>query len=131
MDIMLKASAGVLIALVLCQLLNHKDKNIAILLVITVCCMVIGAVLQYFKPVLTLLEKLESIGNLNSDIVKIMLKATGIGLLAEITSLICNDAGDASLGRAIQIMASGVILWICIPVFTELITLVENILGAV
>ena len=131
MDILLKASAGVLIALVLSQLLNKSDKNISVLLVIVVCCMVIGAAAQYIQHLITFLHKLELLGNLNSEAVKIMFKAVGIGLLAEVVSSICTDAGNAVLGRAVQLLSSVVILWICIPVFTDLITLAESILGGV
>lgn len=129
MDILLKASAGVLIALVLSQLLNKSDKNISTLLIIVVCCMIIGAASQYVHHLFTFLHKLEVIGNLNSEVVKIMFKAVGIGLLTEVVSLICTDAGNSVLARSIQLLSSVIILWICIPVFTELITLAENILG--
>ena len=131
MDILLKATAGVLIALVLCQILNKKDKNIATLLVIAVCCMVVGAAYGYIDQLLDFFEHLESLGNLNPDLLKIMLKAAGIGLLAELTSLICTDAGNGALGKSVQILSSVVILWMCIPVFTELMTLIENVMGAI
>ena len=131
MDILLKAIAGVLIALVLCQILNKNDKNIATLLVIMVCCMVVGAAYKYIEHLLAFFEQLEALGNLNADLLKIMLKAAGIGLLAELTILICADAGNGAMGKSVQILSSVVILWMCIPVFTELIALIEDVMGAV
>lgn len=131
MDIFLKAVAGVLIALVICIVLAKQGKDMSLLLSILVCCMVVTAAITYLQPVIDFFRRLQSIGNLDSEIVSILMKAVGIGFLAEITSLICSDAGSASLGKGLQILATCVILWISIPLFNELIELIENILGAV
>ena len=101
------------------------------LLTIGVCCMVMLAAVTYIKPIADFLERLQTIGNLDGDIFKILLKAVGIGLLAEFTSLICADAGNASLGKATQLMATAAILWISIPLLERLLELIDNILGAI
>ena len=49
----------------------------------------------------------------------------------EITSLICTDAGNAALGKSVQILATCGILWLSIPLFTSLIDLLNKILGEV
>lgn len=131
MDGFIKAIAGVLIAIVLGLVLSKQGKDISALLTIAVCCMVITAAVTYLRPVVDFFEKLESIGQLDSGMLTILLKAVGIGLLAEVTSLICADAGNAALGKTLQIFASAVILWISIPLLTSLINLVEEILGEI
>lgn len=131
MDIFIKAAAGILVTVVLGLTLAKQGKDISVLLVIAVCCMVFAAAFHYFEDVVDFLEKLEDVGQLNSQMLTILLKAVGIGILAEIIGLICTDAGNAALGKVLQILASAVILWLSIPLFTELIGLAENILGAV
>lgn len=131
MDGFIKAIAGVLIATVLGLVLSRQGKDITALLTIAVCCMVITAAATYLRPVVEFFEKLESIGKLDSGMLTILLKAVGIGLLAEVTNLICADAGNAALGKTLQILASAVILWISIPLLTSLIDLVEEILGEI
>ena len=64
-------------------------------------------------------------------LIAILLKAVGIGILSEITCMICTDSGNAALGKVIQFLTSAVILWLCIPLFTQLIELIEGVLGAV
>jgi len=131
MDIFIKAAAGVLVAVVLILTLSKQGKDISLLLTIAVCCMVMLAAVTYIKPVADFLERLQMIGNLDGDIFKILLKAVGIGLLAEFTGLICTDAGNASLGKATQLMATAAILWISIPLLERLLELIDNILGAI
>ena len=131
MDIFLKASAGILITVVLCLALSKQGKDISLLLTIAVCCMVVTAAITYLQPIIDFFQKLNSISQLDSSIVNILLKAVGIGLLAEITGLICKDAGSAALGKTIQILATAVILWLSLPLFNELIELIDGILGAI
>ena len=131
MDIFVKAAAGVLVAVVLILTLSKQEKDLSLLLTIAVCCMVMLAAVTYIKPIADFLERLQTIGNLDGDIFKILLKAVGIGVLAEFTSLICADAGNASLGKATQLMATAAILWISIPLLERLLELIDNILGAI
>lgn len=131
MDTFLKALAGVLIALVLYLILTKQNKDISALLTVMICCMIAAVAVRYLDPVFAFFNKLESIGKLDSDMLQMLLKAVGIGLLAEVTGLICADAGNAALGKTLQILASCTILWLSLPIFTSLIELVEEILVSI
>lgn len=130
MDIFIKATAGVLITLILCLIISKQGKDMATLLVLAVCCMVLTAAITYLKPVLDFFQKLESIGNLDSGLVKTLLKAVGIGLLAEIAGLVCSDSGNSAMGKVLHILASAAILALSVPIFTQLLELIETILVA-
>jgi hypothetical protein len=54
----------------------------------------------------------------------------GIGILSEISALICADAGNSSLGKALQILGGTAMLWLSLPVFRTLVDLIRSILGA-
>lgn len=131
MDVFLKACVGILITVVLSLVLSKQGKDISLLLTVAVCCMVVTAAITYLQPVIDFFRELRSIGQLDSNMLNVLLKAVGIGLLAEITSLICTDAGSAALGKTLQILATAVILWLALPLFNELIELIDTILGAV
>lgn len=131
MDILLKAVAGALVAVVLALSLSKQGKDVSILLVLAVCCMVFAAAGEYLSPVLDFFQKLEDVGKLDRQMLRILLKAVGIGILSEITGLICADAGYGALGKALQILTSAVVLWLALPLFTQLIDLAQEILEAV
>lgn len=130
MNIFIKCAAGVLIAVVLILTLSKQGKDISLVLTIAVCCMVLCAAITCLQPVVDFLTRLQSIGQLDSETLTILLKAVGIGFVAEITGLICADSGNASLGKALQLLATATILWISIPLLNELIELIDDILGA-
>ena len=127
----IKAVAGILITVVLCLTLAKQGRDISLLLSVFVCCAVIAVALTYLKPVIDFIRRLQTLGQLDGDMMEILLKAVGIGLLAEITGLMCADAGNASLGKGLQILASCVILWISIPMLESLLELIDNLLGAI
>lgn len=130
MEIFIKAAAGVLIAAVISLILSKQGKDFSVLLIIIVCCMVAATAMTYLQKIISFLQLLQQKGNLNGELIAILLKSVGIGILSQITSLICTDSGNAALGKVIQLLSTCVILWLCIPLFTELLELVEGVLGA-
>lgn len=131
MDIFLKAAAGVLMAVIFILVLSKQGKDLGVVLIISVCCMVICAAVNFLQPVKELLTNLQTVGQLKSDTLTIILKAVGIGLITEVTCLICSDAGNAALGKTLEFLSSAVILWLSIPLLNELLELLDNILGAI
>ena len=124
-----KIIAGALIAVVLGLSLRQQGKDIALLLSIAACCMVVIAGVQYIKPIITFLENLQTLADLQDTSFQILLKAVGIGLVAEIAILICSDSGNAALGKSIQILTTGVLLWLSLPLMNALLEMVQKILG--
>lgn len=131
MNVFLKVIAGVLIALILGIVLEKPGKDLALLLVLVACTMVLIAAINYLQPVMEFVQRLQSIGKLDPEILEILTKVVGIGLIAEITALICTDAGNGALGKTLQILAAAVILWLSIPILNQLLSLIETILGEI
>lgn len=124
-----KATALVLIAGVLSLTLKNQDKEYALLLSIAACLMVTAITVKYLKPVFAFLKELETLGDLRGDMLAILIKALGVGLASEIASVICTDAGNASLTKAIQLLGGAVILYLSVPMFTALMDLIQKIVG--
>lgn len=120
---------GVLIAVIMSLTLSKLNKDISALLGIGVCCMVMVAMAAYLEPVIDFVNQLQQTGNLDLSMLKIMLKASGIGIVAEIAGLICSDSGNAALGKAIQVLSAAVVLWLSVPMFQSLLELVQRMLG--
>lgn len=129
MDSVLKAVAVILVAVVMWIILSKQGKEYALVLSIGACCLVFLIMFRFLEPVLDLLRQLQVLGKLQSEWLSIMLKSVGIGMVVEIGMLICSDAGNAALGKTLQIMGSVAVLWLSIPLMNSLIKLLEQILG--
>lgn len=124
-----KAAALALIAAVLSLTLKNQDKEYALLLSVAACLMVTAITVTYLKPVFAFLKELETLGDLRGDMLANLIKALGVGLASEIASMICTDAGNASLTKAIQLLGGAVILYLSVPMFSALIDLIQKIVG--
>lgn len=131
MTYFLQATALVLVAAILCLTIGKQGKDFSILLTIAVCCMVLILGAAYLEPVLDFLQNLESMGQLDSSLIDVLFKVVGIAMLSEIAGMICTDAGNASMGKALHILGTAVILWLSIPIFNALLELIGQILGEV
>lgn len=129
MDRFLQATAGVFAATVLWIILSKQGKEYALILSLGACCLVLLVAFRFFQPVVELLRRLESMGNLQPEWLNVMLKALGVGLIVEMSSLICADAGNAALSKTMQILGAIAVLWLSIPLINSLIELLQQILG--
>ena len=131
MDLFFKATAAVLLSVILFLILNPHCKELGILITLVVCCMVAITAGQFIQPVVGFLDTLQQVGDLDNAYLSVLLKVVGIGFLSEVAALVCTDAGNATLGKTLQMLAACVILWLSIPLLDSLLELIQDILGEV
>lgn len=126
-----QGAAAVLLATLVCLVLDKQGKDFTIVISICVCSMVMALGAAYLEPVLDFLRQLETLAQLEGSMISILFKVAGIGILSEIAGMICSDAGNASMSKVLHILATAVILWLSIPIFNEMLDLIQDILGEV
>ena len=126
-----KAGAGVLVTVILCLILGRQERDLALMLSMAAAAMVGLLFAEYLEPVVEFMEELKQRGQLNGDMVAILLRAAGIGIVTEITANVCKDGGSGALGEGMKMLGSGVILWLSLPLFTALLNLMQRILGGI
>lgn len=131
MDNIIKSICIALLAVVICLFLTKQNKDIAIIISLMACCGIMLYAMGYLEAILIFMDDLKALGNLDAGFFGILLKAVGIGLISEIASMLCMDAGYSALGKTVQIMSACCILWISLPLFSSLLELLNNILGEV
>lgn len=131
MDIFLKLTAGILLTTVICVLLQKKGADTAMLVSMAMCSMAVLASISFLQPIIDFCNRLQQLGKLDGNILNILLKAVGIGMIAQIAGLVCNDAGHQTLGKTLNFIAAAATLWITLPLFEELVTLLDTVLGAI
>jgi len=127
----LRWTAVVLIGLVLSLVVGKQSKDMSLLLTLAVCVLACLGALEFLEPVTALLAQLRRLGGLDSEAVSILLKAALIGLLSELAGTICADAGEGALGKVLQILSNAAILWLSLPLFRQILTLIEEVLAGI
>lgn len=126
MALYLKCAGAAMVGVVLILTLGRKDLGLA--LSAAVCVMMALAAAEYLGPVLELLHRLEEMGNLDGSMIAILFKCVGIGLITEIAGTVCADSGNGSLAKSLQILGTAVVLWLSLPLFDCLLSLIQEIL---
>lgn len=121
----------VLTGLVLSLVVGKQAKDFGILLTLAVCVIVCLGAMEFLEPVTALMADLRRLGRLDSEAVEILLKAAGMGLLGELAATLCTDAGEGALGKVLHLMTNAAILWLSLPLFRQILTMIEEVLAGI
>ena len=130
MDTVFRCSGAAMVAVVLILTLRRQSPETALILSVVTCCLLLLAGLRMLQPVFSFLRRLQSLGELDGEMTAILLKSVGLALLGEITALVCKDSGNEALGRAMGILCTAAVLYLSLPIFNALLSILERILVA-
>lgn len=126
-----KTTAVVLITVILSLSIDKQERDISVVLSVAACCIAAAVAVAYLEPVLDFLWEIQTLCNLPEGLTGTLLKAVGIALVAELSATVCADAGNASLGKTMQILGGAVVLSLSIPMFRTLMTLIKELIGGI
>ena len=131
MDIFWKTLAAALVSAILTLALDRQNRDFSLLVTVAACGMIAIVTAKFLSPVLDYLGQLESLGDLRSDLLLALVKIFGIGMSGEMAAAVCTDAGNSSLARGLRFLSNAAILYLSIPIFSSLTSLLMQIIGDV
>ena len=129
MEIFWKAAAVIVLTVILEAAVGKSEKDIAAVLSVTACCIVMTVAMQYLSEVITFLRELAGWFGGSESLMERMLKVSAVALVTELTSLISSDAGNSSLGKAANILGNAAILYLSVPLLDSLLQIIQEITG--
>ena len=127
----LRFAAAALIGLILVLVVGRQSKDLSLLLSLAVCVLLALGAMEFLEPVMELLAELKRLGELDSAAVTILLRCAGIGVISELAGLLCADAGEGAMGKALQICSNAAILWLSLPLLRQVLTMIGEVLAKV
>ena len=124
-----QGAALALIGAVLSMVLGKRSEHMGIMVTMAVVCMIAIMALNYIKPAIELIARLQVMGNLDQDMLSTLLKAVVIAMVTELATMVCADAGMTSAGKALQMLGAAVVLWLSIPLVERMLDLLQDVLG--
>ena len=116
-------------AVVLVLTVEKQERGLALILAMVTCVMAGLAAFALLEPVVDFLYRLTEIVDIQQEIPGVLMKITGIGLVCELIQMICRDSGNTALAQGMQLLGTGMILLLSLPVLETLLDLVQQILG--
>ena len=68
------------------------------------------------------LQALSAQAGIDSDVLKLLVKALGICLTAQLAANLCQDSGESALASAVELLGRGAILLMALPLAAQLIS---------
>ena len=129
MDLYLKIAACSVVCAILCAVLRPYECALSLAISILCAAGAAMAALSLLSPVLNFLEKLLSFTGLSSAVFSPLLKTVAIALLGQIAAAFCQDAGQGTLGKMVELC--GPILCLCtgLPLAAMLLDLLQELGG--
>lgn len=129
MAVFLQATGLVFVGVILVLVVGKQSRDLSLLLSLGICAGLCVAAGGYLQELMGFLGELRALGNLDRSFLSILLKCAGIGYISEIAALLCADAGEQAMAKAMQILASGAVLYLSLPLMRELVGLIREVLG--
>ena len=68
------------------------------------------------------LQALSAQAGIDSDVLKLLVKALGICLTVQLAANLCQDSGESALASAVELLGRGAILLMALPLAAQLIS---------
>ena len=117
-----------LIAVIIIILMKQYKPEFALYISLLTGVLILLLVMDELKGIIDLLSGIANSNNINNEFLGILLKITGIAFLSEFAISICKDSGEAAIASKIEIGSKIIIISISIPIISELLKIVLQIL---
>ena len=131
METAVKIAAAAMIAAVLCLLLRETCRPLSVLVSLGSCAVVLLLGLRFLTPVLSVMERLQRLSGLSDVITMPLLKTAAIGILTQVASGICSDAGETALAKISELSGTVLSIYVSLPLLSAVLELLEELLGGV
>lgn len=116
-----------LCAAMLAVVLRGQRPELALGLSLAAGAVVLVMLLGQVTPLLSSVRQLLQGGGIPTQYISVVLKATGICLLTQLTADTCRDAGETALASKAELAGRLLLLALTVPLFTDILSLVTSL----
>ena len=117
-----------MISLIIIIIIKQYRPEFAVYISIIAGILILAISLQKMGEIVSLIKTISDKAGINGEFLKIILKITGIAILAEFAVSICKDSGESAIANTIDMGSKVIIISMSIPIISSLLELMLNIL---
>lgn len=111
----------------LAVVLRGQRPELSMCLALATGALAVMMLLRHVAPVLTAIDGMIQSSAIPSEYIKIVLKASGICLITQLTADTCRDAGETALAGKAELVGRMALLIISLPLFEDMLRLVTTL----
>lgn len=128
METLLRAAAAAIVGAVLIAIVKKQNGALGLALSLACCCLLAAALLNLVQPLLEFAGRLRETAGISSAFLSPLLKTVAVGLVTEIASSVCSDAGEGSLARLTNLCGAAAALYCTLPLLEAALELIGALL---
>lgn len=129
MNAIFQVAALAVVTAICCCALRSNIGSLSIALSITACVLILILTFRFLKPIIDILDRIQDMTGMTAAVFAPLVKVVGIGFLAQIAGAICEDAGEKTLHRAVEIAGSILSVYVSLPLLSAVLELLEELLN--
>ena len=124
----MKITTVAMVSGLLIVLLEKTAPASALLLSVAVTVLIAFAAVLFLEPILSFLHRIERICCISSVYVGILLKCLLVSMITRRGVFFCKDAGQSGMASMLELSGMLVSVWIAIPLFDALLSVLEELM---
>lgn len=128
MDTAVRVAAVCLLGAVLALLLKKTSPDLALLLAVAVCVVVLALLGRGLETVVDFLRRLLERGGLSEELFTPLLKTVGIALVSRTGGALCRDAGQGAMAGLVELAGAFSAILVSLPLFQAAWQMLEGLL---
>ncbi len=117
MELIVKVTAVCLVGALLAVLLKKSNPELALLLALAACVIVLAVVIKDLEDIFAFLDEIVTWGGLSTDIFSPLWKTVGIALITRVGTELCKDAGENAMASLVEMTGAFGAVLVAIPLF--------------
>ena len=129
MDTAAKIGAIAMVASVFCVLLREREKSLSVVASLLACTGILLLSVNLLRPVWSVAEQVRRMSGLSDLLTEPVWKVVGIGLVTQMASGVCADAGENALAKIVEVSGGILAVYTTLPLLSAVLGLLETLLG--
>lgn len=128
MDIVIKAAAIAVIAVMCILLISKSNGEISLAAALTVTAVICISAVQMLADIADLIKYAISLAGLGGAVFMPILKCAGIAIVVHIGAGLCKDAGQSSIAASLELVGSAAALFTALPLMRSLLDTIGGLI---
>lgn len=126
---MLKIAAGSVISVIMMVTLRKRNSELSMALSLLVCAILLLSGMQSFRLVWNYLNDVGNATGIVTPLFGTALKVCGICILTQIAGTFCQEAGEAAVGKVVELCGGAASICAMMPMLDAVVSLMKDLLG--
>ena len=115
-------------AVIIIVTLKPKNAEVAVMLGIAACAVVIINLLGYASQITQKVSEIAAVSGISTGYIAVLLKVVGICLVTEFAANTCRDSGSSSLAGSVTLTGKILVTITALPLYTDILSTVTDLI---